>query len=229
MSAAPAPSVPPCPIRVIVADDQRTIAESLAMILELVEGIDVVGMATSGAELVYLAQRELPDVVLTDLHMPDVNGIQAAARILETAPRTRVVIISSTEEAESVLASVSAGAIGYLTKDASRQDIASAVRAAAAGHAHLSTAAYSHVVTAALAARAPLPHAESDDDMTPREAEVFGLIAEGLSNRQIARALQVSESTVKTHINNVYAKLGISSRAQAVARAIAARRPVGTG
>jgi DNA-binding NarL/FixJ family response regulator len=229
MSAAPAVPVPPRPIRVIVADDQRTIAESLAMILELVEGIDVVGMATSGAELVYLALRERPDVVLTDLHMPDVSGVEATSRIMDEAPETRVVIISTTEEAPSVLASVAAGAVGYLTKDASRQDITDAVRAVSAGHSHMSLAAYSHVVTAALTAPAPFPSAELDHDMTPREAEVFGLIAEGLSNRQIARALHVSESTVKTHINNVYTKLGISSRAQAVARAIGGRRPVGTG
>jgi DNA-binding NarL/FixJ family response regulator len=228
MSAATDGPDSPRSIRVIVADDQRIIAESLAMMLELVEGIDVVGMATSGAELIFLALRERPDVVLTDLHMPDVNGVEAASRILHEAPETRVVIISTTEEADSVLASVSAGAVGYLTKDASRQDITDAVRAASAGHAHMSMAAYSHVVTAALAARSPVTGEEPEHDMTPREAEVFGLIAEGLSNRQIARALQVSESTVKTHINNVYAKLGISSRAQAVARAIAARRPVGT-
>jgi DNA-binding NarL/FixJ family response regulator len=204
-------------VKVVVADDQTAVREGLVTILELIEGVEVVGAAADGAQAIELADLWSPDVVLMDLRMPRVDGVEATRQIRARHPETQVVVLTTYDDDESILSALAAGAIGYLTKNASRADIRRAVEAAAAGHAHLDPAASAAVIGAATtAARAPL---EPPDGLTRREVEVLRLMASGLSNREIAAQLFLSEATVKTHVNHVFAKTGSRDRAQAVAYA----------
>jgi DNA-binding NarL/FixJ family response regulator len=204
-------------MRVVVVDDQTAVREGLVTILELLPGIDVVAAGADGAEAVALVAEHDPDVVLMDLRMPRLDGVAATKEIRSQHPQTQVVVLTTHADDESVLAALAAGAIGFLTKDASRDEIHLALEAAAAGHAHLDPAAHSVLVDAAAAAASPA--APPPDGLTRRELEVLALIAEGLSNREIASRLFVSEATVKTHVNRVFAKTGSRDRAQAVAYA----------
>jgi DNA-binding NarL/FixJ family response regulator len=204
-------------MRVVVADDQTAVREGLVTILELLPGIDVVGAAADGAEAVALAAAETPDVVLMDLHMPRVDGLAATSEIRARVPETQVVVLTTHADDESVLAALAAGAIGFLTKDSSRDEIRLALEAAAAGHAHLDPTAHAALLSAAAAATSPA--APPPDGLTRRELEVLALIADGLSNREIASQLYLSEATVKTHVNRIFAKTGSRDRAQAVAYA----------
>jgi DNA-binding NarL/FixJ family response regulator len=213
---------PAQPVRVVLADDQRLVRESLATLLGLLEGIELVATASDGEEALALAAEHAPDVVLMDLRMPRVDGIEATSRLRERHPDVRVIALTTYADDESVLGALRAGARGYLTKDASSQDIRGAILTVAAGDAALDPAIQCHVV-AALAGdgerpHEPLPDArlELPDDLTPREAEVLGLIAEGLTNAEIAERLVVSPTTVKSHINHLFAKAGLRDRAQAV-------------
>jgi len=204
-------------MKVVVVDDQTAVREGLVTILELVPGIDVVAAAADGAEAVALAAEHAPDVVLMDLRMPRMDGVAATKEIRAQHPETQVVVLTTHADDNSVLEALAAGAIGFLTKDASRDEIRLALEAAAAGHAHLDPAAHAALVEAAAAATSPA--APPPDGLTRRELEVLALIAEGLSNREIAGRLFVSEATVKTHVNRVFAKTGSRDRAQAVAYA----------
>ncbi len=210
------------PVRVLLADDQRLVRESLGLMLALLPGIELVASASDGEEAVELAVRHRPDVVLMDLRMPRLDGIQATGRLRECAPQARVIALTTYADDESVLGALRAGARGYLTKDASSQDIRTAILTVAAGEAALDPAVQSHVLAAlighpggddrpAAAAEPELP-----DDLTPREAQVLALIAEGLSNVEIAQRLVVSPTTVKSHVNHLFAKAGVRDRAQAV-------------
>jgi DNA-binding NarL/FixJ family response regulator len=209
-------------ISVVVADDQTTIREALATMLDLLPDIDVVASAENGERAVALVLEHRPDVLLTDLRMPVLDGASATARVSAEAPDTAVVVLTTFDDEESVLAALQAGARGYLTKEAGRDDIAAAIRAAAAGQAVLDQTVQARLLAAATAgartgsARTsePLP-----GDLTQREVEVLTLIGEGLSNREIAHRLFVSEATVKTHINNLFAKAGLRDRAHAVSYA----------
>lgn len=206
-------------IRLVVADDQATVRESLAIMLGLTEDIEVVGVAADGGQAVELARAGDVDVVLMDLHMPVCDGVAATARIVAAHPGTRVVVLTTYADDASVLAALRAGALGYLTKDAGREQITQAVRAAAAGQAVLDPEVQRALLAAATstaAATGPEPAAVLPDGLTPREGEVLAMIASGMSNREIAKALVVSEATVKTHINNLFAKTGARDRAQAV-------------
>lgn len=204
-------------MRVVVVDDQTAVREGLVTILELLPGIDVVAAGADGAEAVTLVAEHEPDVVLMDLRMPRLDGIDATKQIRASHPDTQVVVLTTHADDESALTALGAGAIGFLTKDASRDEIRLALEAAAAGHAHLDPAAHAALVGAAAAATSPA--APPPDGLTRRELEVLALIAEGLSNREIAARLVVSEATVKTHVNRVFAKTGSRDRAQAVAYA----------
>ncbi|MEU1627664.1 response regulator transcription factor [Streptomyces sp. NPDC020096] len=208
------------PIRVVIADDQSAVREGLALLLDTVPGLTVVGQAEDGLAAIDLVADTTPDVVLMDLNMPHCDGAEATARILADHPTTRVVVLTTYADDTSILRALRAGALGYLTKDATRADIARAVNAAAAGQAVLDPGVQQRLLAAATAspAAAPCPpeaptHA---GDLTAREADVLRLIAAGRSNREIARALYVSEATVKTHINRIFTKTGSRDRAQAV-------------
>jgi DNA-binding NarL/FixJ family response regulator len=201
-------------VRVVVADDQTAVREGLVTILELMPGVDVVGAAADGHEAVTLTAEHDPDVVLMDLRMPRVDGVEATRRIRERHPRTQVVVLTTYADDESILSALSAGALGFLTKNAGREEIRLALEAARAGHTHLDPAAHEALVAAARARPSGLEH-----DLTRREVEVLALIARGRSNKEIASELFLSEATVKTHVNHIFGKTGSRTRAQAVAYA----------
>jgi DNA-binding NarL/FixJ family response regulator len=201
-------------VRVVVADDQTAVREGLVTILELMPGVDVVGAAADGHEAVTLTAEHDPDVVLMDLRMSRVDGVEATRRIRERHPRTQVVVLTTYADDESILSALSAGALGFLTKNAGREGIRLALEAARAGHTHLDPAAHEALVAAARARPSGLEH-----DLTRREVEVLALIARGRSNKEIASELFLSEATVKTHVNHIFGKTGSRTRAQAVAYA----------
>ena len=206
------------PIRVLVADDQALVREGLMTLLQTTPRIEPVADAADGAEAVRLAARHRPDVVLMDLRMPNVDGVQATREIRAAQPDTEIVVLTTHADEASILDALRAGARGYLTKDAGIQEIARAVHAAAAHQSLLDPVVQAKLLEAVgAAAPAPAPAPRSlPDELTPREAEVLSLIARGLSNREIAAHLVVSEATVKTHVNHVFAKIGARDRAQAV-------------
>lgn len=208
------------PIRVIVADDQTAVREALATVLDLFDDITVVATAGDGRQAVEAAIRERAHVVLMDLRMPEVDGIEATRQLSERQPETAVVVLTTFADDDSIMAALGAGARGYLTKDSGRQDIARAIRAAAAGQAVLDRAVQERLIASLTVAR-PAATTAPPADLTPREREVLTLIGQGLSNRAIAEQLFVSEATVKTHINNLFAKADIRDRADAVRRAMA--------
>ncbi len=204
------------PIRVLVADDQRTVRDGLSMLVGLIDGVEVVGAACDGVEAVELAQTERPDVVLMDLRMPRMEGAEATHRIRAELPDTQVLVLTTYADDESLFPALQAGARGYLTKDASAEEIEHAIRALAAGETHLDPIVQQRLVAAVLDTNPDAPAQSLPDDLTPREAEVLALIASGLSNTEIAEALVVSQATVKTHINRIFYKTGARDRAQAV-------------
>lgn len=210
------------PVRVMLADDQRLVRESLSTLLGLLTGIELVAAASDGEEALALAAEHRPDVVLMDLRMPRLDGIEATRRLHERQPDVRVIALTTYADDESVLGALRAGARGYLTKDAGSDDIRSAILSVAAGEAALDPSVQHHVVNALAGdgENAGGPSAsdvpELPDDITPREAEVLGLIAEGLTNAEIAERLFVSPTTVKSHINHLFAKAGLRDRTQAV-------------
>jgi DNA-binding NarL/FixJ family response regulator len=209
-------------IRVLLADDQRVVREGLGTLLGLLDGIELVGTAADGEEAVRLAAEYDPDVVLMDLRMPRCDGIEAIRRLAARGERPRAIALTTFADDASVLGALRAGARGYLTKDAGADQIRAAVEAVVRGEAALDPAVQHHVI-AALAGPADEGHVEADlpDGLTPREAEVLSLIAEGLTNREIADRLVVSGATVKTHVNHIFAKTGARDRAQAVVYAYA--------
>ena len=207
-------------IRVLLADDQRVVREGLGTLLGLLDGIELVGTAADGEEAVALAAERDPDVVLMDLRMPRVDGIEAIRRLSARGDRPRAIALTTFADDASVLGALRAGARGYLTKDAGAEDIRAAVEAVARGDAALDPSVQHHVV-AALAGPEPADHPELPDDLTPREAEVLALIAEGLTNAEIAERLVVSGATVKSHVNRIFFKTGARDRAQAVVYAYA--------
>ncbi|MGH9059916.1 MAG: response regulator [Acidimicrobiales bacterium] len=210
-------------MRILVADDQRIVREGLATIVGSLPGVEVVGLAANGQEAVMLTAEHQPDVVLMDLRMPVMDGAEATAAIRAHHPGTQVVILTTYADDESILAALSAGASGYLTKDATREGIRRALEAAAAGKGVLDPAVQAALLQAARAgvrAQAPPePPRELPDGLTEREAEVLVLIARGRSNTEIAADLYVAEATVKTHVNRIFAKTHSRDRTQAAAYA----------
>jgi DNA-binding NarL/FixJ family response regulator len=207
-------------ISLVVVDDQATVREALAVMLGLAEDVTVVATATNGAEAVEAAGRHRPDVLLMDLNMPVMDGVEAARRIHRAEPDTTILVLTTFDDDESILAALHAGASGYLTKDADRATILDAVRAATHGQTVLAPEVQRRLLT--LASR-PTPQRPPDDQgagLTAREREILGLIGEGLRNPEIAAKLVISEATVKTHINNLFAKAGFHSRADAVRYAL---------
>jgi DNA-binding NarL/FixJ family response regulator len=206
------------PIRVLIADDQRVVRDGLTMLVGLIDGVEVVGVAGDGIEAVERAESECPDVVLMDLRMPGMEGAEATRRIRATLPETQVLVLTTYADDQSLFPALQAGARGYLTKDASAEEIEQAIRALASGRTHLDPAIQQRLVAAVLEAqpRRTAPAESLPDDLSPREIEVLKLIAAGLSNTEIAVALFLSNATVKTHINRIFSKTGARDRAQAV-------------
>jgi len=206
-------------MRVIVVDDQTAVREALVTSLETMQGVEVVGSASDGEEAVELVAAVSPEVVLMDLRMPRMDGVEATRRIRADHPATQVVVLTTFADDESIVGALRAGVIGYLTKDAGRDHIRRALEAAACGQAVLDPEVQARLVEVATlpatgAGSGPLP-----DGLTEREAEVLRLIAAGRSNAEIGRELFVSEATVKTHVNRIFAKTGSRDRAQAIAYA----------
>jgi len=205
-------------VTVVVADDQSAVREGLVLLLGTLPGIAVIGEAEDGEAAVETVATKNPQVVLMDLNMPRCDGVEATRRIRASHPQTQVVVLTTYSDDDSIIRALQAGALGYLTKDATRAEIGRAVLAAAAGQAVLDPEVQQRLLSAAVRAPAAAPAgpATADDDLTPREAEVLRLIAAGKSNLEIARALFVSEATVKTHVNRIFAKTGSRDRGQAV-------------
>jgi DNA-binding NarL/FixJ family response regulator len=205
------------PIRVLIADDQRVVRDGLTMLVGLIEGVDVIGTASDGVEALARAKAELPDLVLMDLRMPHMEGAQATREIVAALPDTRVLVLTTYADDESLFPALQAGARGYLTKDASAEEIEQAILAVAAGRTHLDPVVQQRLLEAVQSpASAATEPAKQQDELTARESEVLKLIASGLSNAEIAESLVVSNATVKTHINRIFAKIGARDRAQAV-------------
>lgn len=211
------------PLRVVLADDQTVVREGLVTLLGLLPGVEVVGAAADGVEALALVAQQEPDVLLVDLRMPRCDGVEATRRVRAEHPHTEVVVLTTYADDESVLGALRAGARGFLTKDADAESIARALHAAAAGQSTVDGDVQRRLIEAATRgqpkAQQDRPAAELVEGLTTREIEVLRLIAAGLSNTEIARRLVVSEATVKTHVNHVFAKANLRDRAQAVAYA----------
>lgn len=201
-------------VRVLVADDQTVVREGLVLLLALLPDVEVVGTAADGEQAVRLAAAETPDVVLMDLRMPKMDGVEATRRIRASHPGIQVVVLTTYSDDESVFAALRAGARGYLTKDAAPETLARAIATVSGGQAHFDPEVQRRLAEE-VARRAHRP-SDLPDGLTPREAEVLRLIAAGRSNAEIAGELFISAVTVKTHINNLFAKAGLRDRAQAV-------------
>jgi DNA-binding NarL/FixJ family response regulator len=201
------------PLRIVIADDQASVREGLVLLLGGLPGIDVVGAAADGEQALGLVAEHQPDAILLDLHMPVLDGIGTTRRLTTEHPGVAVVILTTYADDESVLDALRAGARSYLTKDADRADIASALRAAAGGLSVLDAKVQATLLAAATAAasRGPLP-----DGLTQREAEILTLIAQGLTNPEICARLFLSNHTVKTHISRIFAKTGSRDRVAAI-------------
>jgi DNA-binding NarL/FixJ family response regulator len=205
-------------IRVVVVDDQAMVREGLVTMLELMPGIEVAGTAADGEEAVRLVAETGADVALMDLRLPGVDGVEATRRIRAAHPATQVIALTTYADDASILSAIQAGARGYLTKHAGGDQLRRAIETVANGEALLEPAIQARLLEVVAQGRAGVPRA-LPDGLTAREAEVLALIAGGLTNAAIARRLFVSEGTVKTHINNLFGKIGVRDRAQAVAYA----------
>lgn len=200
-------------IRILLVDDHTVVRQGLRMFLSLDTELEVIGEAADGVEAIEQAHRLRPDVVLMDLLMPRMDGIAATAVIRRELPDTEVIALTSVLEDEKVIGAIKAGAIGYLLKDTQADELCRAIKAAAAGQVQLSPQAAARLMREV---RAP----ESPEPLTERETEVLRLLAQGLSNKEIAQALTIGEKTVKTHVSNILAKLNVPSRTQAALYAV---------
>ncbi|GIH93444.1 response regulator [Planobispora siamensis] len=202
--------------KVLVVDDHPVFREGVASLLSRAEGVELVGEAGSGEEAVRLSRECDPDIVLMDLHMPGLGGVEAIRRITGDNPDTGVIVLTMLEDDESVVAAIRAGARGYVVKGAEREALLRAIHAVARGEALLGAAVAGKVLRrAARGAGSPA----AIDALTPREREVLGLIGQGLLNHEIARRLVISERTVGNHITSIFRKLRVADRAQAALRA----------
>jgi NarL family two-component system response regulator LiaR len=203
-------------IRVLVADDHAVVRQGLRTFLELQEDVEVVADVADGQQALEAVARHDPDVVLMDLVLPVLDGVEAIRRITAERPRTRVIVLTSFLDDDKLFPAVRAGAAGYLLKDVQPQDLVKAIRTVHAGEGLLHPAVAARLMEEVAGSRA-VP-----DPLTPREREVVGLIARGLSNKRIALELSISEKTVKTHVSNILGKLGLTDRTQVAMHAVRA-------
>jgi DNA-binding NarL/FixJ family response regulator len=209
-------------IHVLLADDQQLMREGLRVLLDLIPDIRVVGEAGDGAEAVERARQMRPDVVLMDVRMPGLDGVAATRQLHDSCPEVKVIILTTFDDDEYVFEGLRAGAVGYLLKDMPSEQLAEAIRAAVRGEAFIQPSVARKVV-AEFARLAEREHRRSEqplvEPLSARELEVLALVAEGLSNREIGERLFITEGTVKNHVSNVLAKLGVRDRTQAILRA----------
>jgi NarL family two-component system response regulator LiaR len=215
------------PIRVLIVDDHSMVRRGLATILKIQPDLQLVGEANNGREAVEVCGRVQPDVVLMDLMMPEMSGAAATDAIRRQWPQVQVIALTSFQEKELVREALQAGAIGYLLKNVSADNLAAAIREAHAGRSTLAPEAIQALIQVE-----PVPHASKQDlattlGLTPREQEVLALMIEGLSNPDIAERLVVSRSTAKAHVSNILSKMGVSSRAEAISLALQHRPSTG--
>lgn len=201
------------PIKILVVDDHSVVRQGLRMFLSLDPELEVIGEASNGQEAIEMVKKLQPDVVLMDLLMPVMDGITATQQIRQEYPDSEVIALTSVLEDASVVNAVRAGAIGYLLKDTQADELCRAIKAAAAGQVQLSPRAAERLMREI---RAP----ESPEKLTDRETEVLCLVALGKANKEIASAMHISETTVKTHVSNILMKLGVPSRTQAALYAV---------
>ena len=198
-------------ISILVVDDHQLVRAGLVALLATAEDLEVVGQAADGEEALLLARDRRPDVVLMDLSMPVLDGVEATRRLLAEQPGVRVVVLTSFTEKERVTQALAAGAIGYLLKDSDPHALVVAVRAAAQGHAPLDPRIARALLPTGAATTAPAP----SEVLSSRESEVLALVSKGLANKQVARSLGISEHTVKVHLNNIFRRIGVNDRTSA--------------
>jgi two-component system, NarL family, response regulator LiaR len=210
----------PAPIRVMIVDDHGMVRRGLATMLKVRPDLELVGEASDGREALRVCQQAQPDVILMDLVMPEIGGVEATRLIRQGCPHVQVIALTSFQEKELVGEALQAGAIGYLLKNVSAEDLAAAIRAAHAGRSTLAPEAIQALIQNG--GKRPEPAAEPADtfDLTPREQEVLALMIEGLNNPDIANRLVVSRATAKAHVSNILSKLGVANRAEAIAFAL---------
>ncbi len=210
-------------IRVLLADDQTLIRQGIRLLLEIEEGIEVVGQAANGREALQQVESLHPDVVLMDVRMPEMDGVEATRELGRRFPEVKVIILTTFEDDETVFEGLKAGARGYLLKDISSEDMAAAVRKVAAGEALIEPrltrkvlAEFTRLATASASHTPAQGEADPAVSLTEREKEVLNALAQGLSNREIAEKLVITEGTVKNHVSNLIDKLGVRDRTQAI-------------
>lgn len=204
------------PIRVLIVDDHEIVREGLQILLAEESDFEVVGATGDGTSALALAEQLNPDVILMDLVMPGVDGIETTKRILKNNPAARVLILTTFADDQRVRDAIRAGAIGYLLKDVLKIDLLRALRDAAAGRASLHPEAQQYLMRQVVESETPLPHAS----LTRREADILRLIADGRSNKEIAMALHLTEGTVKGYVSTIFDKLGVEDRTQAALYAV---------
>jgi DNA-binding NarL/FixJ family response regulator len=195
-------------IRLLIADDHPLVRNALTQLLGTVEDIEVVATTANGREAVTMALETSPDVVLMDLEMPELNGMEATRELVAADPSARVVILTTFSDRENIMGALDAGALGYLLKDAEPEEIIRGVRSAARGDSPLAPRAAREMIS-------QRSEAAVDTGLSARETEVLALVGEGLQNKLIARRLEISEKTVKAHLTSVFAQIGVSDRTQA--------------
>ena len=206
------------PTRVVVADDHALFRYGLKAMLANAEGFEVVGEAATGEEVVEKVAQTRPDIVLMDIQMPGINGIEATRRVLERDPNIGVVVVTMFEDDDSVFSAMRAGARGYVLKGADAEEVLKVVGAVAEGEAHFGPEIARRLM-AYFSAPKPAAPSEAFPELTAREAELLDLIARGLNNAEIAKRLYVSQKTVRNHVSNIFLKLQVADRAQAIVKA----------
>lgn len=206
------------PIRILIADDHTLFRDGMAALLVTNEGMEVVGQASSGSEAIETAARLQPDIVLMDIQMPGINGIEATRQIVSTSPHIGVIVVTMFEDDDTVFAAMRAGARGYVLKGADQEQMLRTIRAVSRGEALFGPAIADRLMAYFNKPRPTAP-AEAFPELTEREREVLELIAQGLDNREIARRLTLSHKTVRNHVSNIFNKLQVAGRAEAIIRA----------
>ena len=205
-------------IHILIADDHPLFRDGMRIFLQTVDGIAVVGEATTGEQAIDLAETLQPDVILMDIQMPGIGGIEATRRISYTSPNIAILMVTMFEDDDSVFAAMRVGARGYILKNSVQAEVLRAIQAVASGEAIFSPAIARRMINY-FAVPKPIPLSEAFPDLTRREQEILSLIAQGQNNAQIAHSLVLSSSTVRNHITNIFSKLHVADRAQAIIRA----------